>query len=109
MNISAADTLMRIFNLHRKTDPQTSRDAAARVHEFSGCHKAKILETLDKIGIGTAHEIAAASGLDMHAVNRRIKELETSGMIKCPVSDEDGKPLTRKTPSGRNARVWRNV
>jgi predicted ArsR family transcriptional regulator len=104
MNISAADTFMRIFKLHRKTDPQTSRAAAARVHEFSGSHKKRIVAALDELGDGTVYEIAALTGIDAHAVGKRIKELEEAKVIECPVID--GEELTRKTPSGRNARVW---
>lgn len=107
MNISVADTFMRIFKLHRKTDPQTSRDAAARVHEFSGSHKERIVAALDELGEGTVYEIAAVAGVDAHRLGKRMNELEKAKVIECPVID--GEELTRKTPSGRNARVWVKV
>lgn len=91
--------------LARRRDPATSHHAADRVAEFSAGHHAKILGVLRAFGPSTPHEIADKSGLEMHAVARRMKELEATSAAAVVV-DAAGKPLTRKTPSGRSARVW---
>lgn len=91
--------------LARSTDPQTSHEAATRAAEFSSGHHEQILKVLRHSGPATSHEIADESGLEMHAVARRMKELSEADLIAV-VIDADGNPLTRKTPSGRSARVW---
>lgn len=88
----------------RVTDPQTSHEAAQRVAEFDEGHYELILLALDLHGSMTIHEIAEVTRLDSVAVARRMPELEKRG--KARVSMCDGKPLTRRTPSGRSARVW---
>ena len=83
----------------RATDPQTSHDAAARVHEFAGEHHRAILEAL-AAGPGGASGIAARCGLLPHQVNKRIHELAKCGRIV-----KTGRIVT--SDSGRGEREWR--
>lgn len=85
----------------RHSDPVTSHQAAERSVEFSGKHASAIFCWLkDHPAGGTKDEIARGTGIDAIAVARRIKELrDTAGV------HDSGE--TRKTPTGRNATVWR--
>ena len=82
----------------RSTDPDTSHEAAERV-DFDSEHYRKILDALS-IRPMIYTEISAATGLDRHAVGRRLGELENAGAIE-PTGEK------RATPSGRKAREWR--
>jgi predicted ArsR family transcriptional regulator len=93
----AAEEVLPLF---RRTDPETSRLAAARVREFSGQHERLILEAL---AAGPAHrdEIAMRSGLEKAAVWRRLAALERRGLIV-----KDG---TARGESGMRQSVYRRV
>ena len=82
----------------RATDPQTSHDAAASVHEFAGEHHRAILEAL-AVGPGTADEIGDRCGLDGHKVGKRLGEMRRAGMVTR--LDE-----TRAGKSGRQMHVY---
>jgi predicted ArsR family transcriptional regulator len=82
----------------RSTDPATSHAAARRVSEFGHAHAALIVSALGLRPM-TMHEIAKATGLDGHAVARRLPELERSGHAR-PTDN------LRRSPSGRMCRVW---
>lgn len=107
-----ADTLTHdLFDprfLARMNNPSTSKEAAARVREFGGEHHALILRVLGENPQGmTVHEIAAYCRLTAHEIGKRIAELGRAEKI-APVLKSDGTgTLTRPTPSGRQARVWR--
>jgi hypothetical protein len=64
----------------RASDPITSHSAAAMVCHFSNSHKTRILEAIKSVSnqsLGaTAGEIAAASGLSVVQVDRRLIELQ---------------------------------
>lgn len=66
----------------RKRDPETSQRAASRVERFASGHFAKILKGLARFTCATYREIAAEAGLEPVAVARRLRELETAGMIE---------------------------
>ena len=106
------DTLTRdLFDpryLARTIDPPTSKAAAARVREFGGEHHALILRVLREHPEGlTVHEVAAYCRLTAHEIGKRIAELDRAEKID-PVLKLDGTgTLTRPSPSGRHARVWR--
>lgn len=91
--------------LARRADPATSHDAAARVNEFGGHQHELILSVLRANGPCTTFEVANHCYLDAHKVGKRMNELFEGGRIRV-VLDGVGKPMTRKTPSGRSARVW---
>lgn len=83
-----------------RTLPATSHEANYRMtDDIKQKHYQKILDALDKLGIGIYTDIAVVSGLEPHAVGRRLSELE--GMQK--VWKAGGKKLT---PSGRNAFLY---
>lgn len=94
--------------LARSTDPETSKIAARRVGEFNADHKERILEALTKYEGLNIHEIARMTGIDAHAVGKRMSELEALGDVEV-ATDPDGKDLTRPGPSGRPARVWQRT
>jgi predicted ArsR family transcriptional regulator len=85
--------------LFRRTDPATSKAAAATVKAFAGEHHAAILEALSH-GPAGASGIAARCGLNGHQVNKRLTELARAGRIT-----ETGRVVT--SSSGRGEREWR--
>ncbi len=93
--------------LARSRDPSTSHQAADRVKEFAAGQHATILHALRQCGPMTAHEIADKTGLQAHAVGKRLGELGECCAIR--LVWKQGEPLTRKTPSGRSARVWQAI
>lgn len=86
--------------LARRTDPQTSKNAAERVCEFGPSHRALVLEALKRFGQAGAEQIAAATRLDAYAVRKRLPELEAQGLAE-PTD------RLRTTATGRAERVWR--
>jgi len=86
----------------RRSDPNTSHEAAARVREFSQAHATLILQTLKRFGKAGAEQIAAATRLDAYAVRKRLPELQRDGLAR-PTD------ATRATASGRHERVWEAV
>jgi len=84
--------------LFRRTDPVTSKAAAATVKAFAGEHHAAILEALSH-GPAGASGIAARCGLLPHQIGKRIAELAKAGKIV-----ETGRVVT--SASGRGEREW---
>ena len=85
--------------LFRRTDPVTSKAAAADAKTFRGEHHQAILEALAH-GPAGASGIAARCGLLAHQVNKRIHELAKCGRIAAT-----GRVVT--SASGRGEREWR--
>ncbi len=83
----------------RKTDPQTSKEAAARVEEFAPSQHQTIIALLKEYGKQTPEQIAAHMGIDAYAVRKRLPELQRQGLA-LPTGE------TAKTASGRSQRVW---
>lgn len=94
--------------LARRNDPSTSQQAAERVGEFGGAHHAAIIAALRTHGTDglTVYEIAGYCELSAHSIGKRMNELERAGFVVV-IERFDGTDETRKTPSGRLARVWR--
>lgn len=65
----------------RRTDPATSHRAASKVKQFAGEHHKLILGALTLKDGQEPHEIAQMTGLDYHAVQRRVSELARAGQI----------------------------
>lgn len=84
----------------RSTDPQTSHQAAARADRFARGHHKLILDYLTSIAPRSAHyvTIAQATGLERHAVGRRLGELANAGLILCTG--------TLTLPNGNSGRAW---
>jgi DNA-binding HxlR family transcriptional regulator len=85
--------------LFRRTDPATSKAAAATVKTFAGEHHAAIIEALSH-GPAGASGIAARCGLLGHQVNKRLGELARAGRIV-----KTGRTVS--SSSGRGEREWR--
>jgi predicted ArsR family transcriptional regulator len=87
--------------LFRRTDPATSKAAAATVKTFAGEHHAAILEALSH-GPAGASGIAARCGLLGHQVNKRLGELARAGKIVAT-----GRIVA--SASGRGEREWKGL
>jgi predicted ArsR family transcriptional regulator len=87
--------------LFRRTDPVTSRIAAADAKRFRGEHHRQILEAL-AAAPGGASAIAARCGLVPHQVGKRLHELAKAGLIV-----ETGR--LAESASGRREREWRVI
>jgi hypothetical protein len=99
--------------LSRRGGPTTSKLAALTVANFATAHHAVIVQVLKDHGARglTVHEIATFCRLDAHAIGKRMDELRAGHVIETRIAPVDGVPggrrtITRKTPSGRGARVW---
>lgn len=69
--------------LARRTDPATSKDAAARARFVRSRHHELILAAMQRAGRPmAAEEVADAIGLDMVAVCRRFSEMVAAGLIE---------------------------
>lgn len=86
-------------NHARRSDPDTSREAARRARSLAGQHAAQILAVLRQGGNQTCTEIAVASGLTAVQVARRMHELVDAGEVV--VADGHG-----LTASGRPSRCF---
>jgi hypothetical protein len=84
----------------RKSDPQTSFQAAAMVSGFAHSHCQKILEALRLHGPLGKTRIAAKTGIDHIAVARRLSDLKNANLA-LPTGD------TEKSATGRNEQIWR--
>ena len=87
-----------LFAAARRTDPQTSHEAARSARSFAGEHHQAILEALAH-GPAGASGIAARCGLLPHQVNKRINELAKAGRIVAT-----GRVV--ESASGRGEREW---
>lgn len=96
-------SLIETKRLARRTDPETSHEAAARVHEFKAGHNVKILAALKSLGQAGAEQLAELAGIDPYAARKRLPELERMGYVRVV----DGQ--VRKTSTGRHERVWSAV
>ena len=70
-----------LFAAARRTDPPTSKAAAANAPAFKGQHARLILEAL-AVGPGGQTEIARRCGLNAHQVGKRLGELRDAGLIR---------------------------
>ena len=85
----------------RKSDPVTSKLAAAKAGQTARTHASLILECL-RNGDKDAEQVGAELGLQAHEVRRRFADLERAGLSK--PTDK-----TTKTVYGRLQRVWMAV
>lgn len=84
----------------RRSDPATSKAAAAAAGELAKSHAEAIMACLKQYGYLTAEEIGDRTGLSMVQVARRLPDLEHLQLAE-PI---DRVKLTR---SRRPARMWR--
>ena len=66
----------------RASDPDTSQAAGEGAREFAARHAAKIYSALIESGPMNYCEIARATGLERHAVNRRLPEMREQGLVR---------------------------
>ena len=66
----------------RRTDPQTSHDAAKRAERFATTHAGRILSALKAHGHSTPAELSDHTGLTVVQLCRRLPELEAQGLAK---------------------------
>lgn len=83
----------------RASDPETSREAAARVREFASGQCAEILMLLHKYGPMSPEQIAAHMAIDAYSVRKRLSDLEHASKAR-----PNG--MTCSTVSGRRQRIW---
>jgi len=91
----------------RRSDPETSKSAAAQAHGVVAEHELLILRAMRDGGERdwTPHEIADCCDLNSVQVTRRLSALWVAGLI---IEVKVGEiVVTRRTPSGRRARCWR--
>jgi len=102
MNIkSAFDRIFQMpeFPRVRKTDPETSFQAAESIKPVAERHFQVILECLQAHGALGKDGIASLTNLDGNQVARRLNEMQKIGLIHLT-----GK--TVKSNSGRSEREW---
>jgi len=102
MNIkSAFDRIFQMpeFPRVRKTDPETSFQAAESIKPVAERHFQVILECLQAHGALGKDGIASLTSLDGNQVARRLNEMQKIGLIHLT-----GK--TVKSNSGRSEREW---
>lgn len=95
-----AEQLDLVIPAVRRSDPETSVDAANGMIEGAADHRAKILAALADGIARTYVEIAAVCRLEPIAVARRMSELARLGQVQ-RLQEK------RPTPSGHEARLWR--
>src|SRR6185312_9393819 len=83
----------------RRRDPETSKEAAARVPEFAANHYGVIVLASKDRGPMTVSEIAAATGLLECAINKRTVELQRAQAIRVQ-QDAEGNDVKRRGASG---------
>lgn len=68
----------------RRTDPETSREAAEAVHSDGSLTAARmaVLQALRRFPGSTSRELSERAGLDRHDVARRLPELERLGFVQ---------------------------
>jgi len=98
------DDLFEWANRHtRKTDPDTSRDAALSARDLAKSHCGILYRTLLRLAVPlTSGELATAAGLDHAQAWRRMSDLKRKGLIH-----DSGMKGTN--PNGRSAIKWEAV
>lgn len=86
----------------RRTDPATSKAAAAEARELQARHQRLILDALKQYGPLGKDGVAARTSITGVAVCRRLTELQRAGLIA---------PTGRNVQStaGRSEREWKAV
>jgi DNA-binding MarR family transcriptional regulator len=95
-------------HLYRRDDPATSKRAAGRVQEFALSHEARIFGVLHASKRGaTYREIAATLDMEPVAVARRLKGMESKGLVKREWLGTCLRGHTHHYESRDNMTVWR--
>lgn len=86
--------------LTRKSDPATSLAASRVAADNQAGHERRILDALRACGPMITEQIAAAAGMDYHAVAKRMKLMEERQIV--------GRTVTWTTPEGRTVYLSRD-
>ena len=89
MNIVFDD--IQVKRRARKTDPQTSKVAAAKSVQFAETHVYRIHLALLQFGDLGPKQIAPLVNLNSHQVTKRRKEMLDAGLIR--IKTRDGEPV----------------
>ena len=89
-----------VMPMARRTDPETSHQAAAQAKELAARHARMILATLEAHGPCGKDRIGALTTITGHAVGKRLSEMERMGLIVLT-------GRTVRSASGRQEREWR--
>lgn len=84
----------------RRSDPQTSQQAAALASELAKVHQQRILSALRRalMPLG-AEQIAVLADLQAYQVRKRLAELYSAGLVSLTGAE-------RTTTHGRKERLW---
>lgn len=66
----------------RRTDPQTSHDAAKRAERFAATHAGKIIAALKEHGPSTPEGLSERTGLTVVQLCRRLPEIQAKGLAE---------------------------
>jgi predicted ArsR family transcriptional regulator len=89
----------------RPNQPETSLSAYKKVtKKMTEAHYKKIVNALKVLKSATYEQIAEYSGLERHAVARRLPELEDEAFFKPTIVFRPG--TKGKTTKGRDAYLW---
>ena len=86
----------------RKTDPGTSKEAAASMATVAESQRQKILDTLRTRGPQTADSLDFLIRWRPTTAGRRLKELSEAGLVEMT-------GVKSRTRSGRKAYVWKLI
>ena len=64
----------------RRTDPDTSREAARKHRRSADAHRSRVLAALVSHPGSTYRELAAVTGIECHEVMKRLNGLENEGL-----------------------------
>lgn len=93
-----ADADLPLVRLCRRTDPPTSKAAAAQADGLAEDHRERILAAL-VVGAAGASVIAHRCRLSSHQVNKRLPELLRAGFVELTGQ-------TVRNAGGRGEREW---
>lgn len=91
----------------RRAAPDTSRQGAQDVAPRVGPQAARLLQAFKDTDL-TNYEAGDAAGLLGSAYWMRCGDLSRQGMIE-PVTDDEGRPLTRRNPASGSAQQVRRI
>lgn len=66
----------------RRTDPATSKEAAAMVRDVAKCQQADVLRAVRAYPHRTSKQLANEAGMDRYMVARRLPELLALGLVR---------------------------
>ena len=93
---AAPEAVLPLFAAARRTDPETSHQAAERARRFVAGHARAVLLALEAGPAGQT-EIGRRCGLLPHQVNKRLADLAKVGVVE----------LTGRKVEGGTEREWR--